>query len=308
MNKKNQILILFLIFGVMLAGAAIFVLNHPPALLNPKGIIAAKERSLMITATLLMLIVVVPVYFLTFFIVWRFHESNHAARYEPNWDGDRRLETTWWAVPTFIIAVLALVTWHSSHSLDPFKSLASAKPPLKIQVVALQWKWLFIYPQQNIASVNFVQFPKNTPLEFSITSDAPMNSFWIPQLGGQIYAMSDMSTKLNLEASQNGNFVGSSANISGSGFSTMRFTARASSDRDFKNWISSVKNTDNHLSLAVYDGLSRPSQNNPVTYFASTEPDLYQKVVLKFMSPNGQPRGNYDLARDILGVAPGGAN
>jgi cytochrome o ubiquinol oxidase subunit 2 len=308
MNKKNQILILFLIFGVILAAAAVYVAGHPVALLNPRGVIATKERSLMIMATLLMLVVVIPVYILTFLIVWRYHESNHGARYEPDWDGDRRLEFTWWAVPTLIITILAIVTWNSSHSLDPFKSLSAAEPPLKIQVVALQWKWLFIYPEQNIASLNFVQFPKDRPIEFDITADAPMNSFWIPQLGGQIYAMSGMSTKLNLEATDYGSFEGSSANISGTGFASMHFIAKSSTEANFQHWTQSIKKSQHQLNLTVYDDLSRPSQNNAVTYYAQTEPNLYQKVIGKFMSGPGHPRGNYDLARNILGVEPGGAN
>lgn len=306
MNRKSQILVLLLILAVVLAGAAFYIFKHPPALLTPKGVIAAKERSLMITATLLMLIVVTPVYVMTFLIVWRYHESNHHARYEPDWDGDRRLEFAWWAVPTLIITILAIVTWNSSHSLDPFKSL-SAEPPLKIQVVALQWKWLFIYPKQNIASVNFVQFPEKRPVEFDITSDAPMNSFWIPQLGGQIYAMSGMSTKLNLQASKSGDFEGLSANISGTGFSGMKFIARASSVSDFQSWAQGIKRNQKQLTLAVYDRLSLPSRDQPVVYYGWTEPDLYNKVVMKFMAP-GRSKANYDLAQGVLGAAPGGSN
>jgi cytochrome o ubiquinol oxidase subunit 2 len=307
MNKKNQILALFLIFGAILAAAIIYVVVKPPALLNPKGVIAARERSLMLTATLLMLVVVIPVYALTFFIVWRYHEGNPKARYEPDWDGNRRLEFTWWAVPGLIITILAVITWHSSRSLDPFKKLNAAEPPLKVQVIALQWKWLFIYPKEDIATINFVQFPENRPVEFNITSDAPMNSFWIPQLGGQIYAMSGMSTKLYLKASGSGRYQGSSANISGAGFASMNFIAKSFSQGDFDNWVQTVKKSHYQLGQSAYDELSRPSQNQAVSYYASAEPDLYNKVVTKYMSP-GHTRGNYDLARDILGVAPGGAN
>jgi cytochrome o ubiquinol oxidase subunit 2 len=306
MNKRNQIVILFLVLGAVLVAAAVYGIHHPPALLSPRGVVAARERRLMITATLLMLIVVIPVYVLTFLIVWRYHESNRHVRYEPDWDGDRRLEFTWWAVPTIIIAILAVVTWNSSHSLDPFKSLDASRPALKIQVVALQWKWLFIYPQQNIASLNFVQFPKDTPVEFNITADAPMNSFWIPQLGGQIYAMSGMSTKLNLQATSYGSFDGSSANISGRGFSSMKFVAKSSSDADFQSWVTSVKKSSDKLSLAAYDDLSHPSENSQVISYAAADPELYNKVLLKFM--HGHSTANYDLASGILGVAAEGAH
>jgi cytochrome o ubiquinol oxidase subunit II len=308
MNKKNYVIILFFILAVVLAAAAFYISHHPVALLNPKGTIASRERSLMITATLLMLIVVVPVYFLTFFIAWRYREGNRKARYEPDWAGSRRLELTWWAVPTVIITILAVITWNSSHSLDPFRAIKSDKPPLKIQVIALQWKWLFIYPKQDVASVNFAQFPKNTPVEFDITADAPMNSFWIPQLGGQIYAMSGMSTKLHLVATETGSFPGASANISGRGFAGMKFIARASTDTEFQQWLKTLKAGHSSLSPANYNQLAQPSENNKIAYYSSTHPNLYDQVVMKFMTPPSQQRGNYDLARDILSAAPGGVH
>jgi len=188
----------------------------------------------------------------------------------------------------FIILILAVLTWNSSHDLDPFKPIVSDKPPITIQVVALQWKWLFIYPQQNIASVNIIQFPNQTPINFEVTADAPMNSFWIPQLGGQIYAMPGMSTQLHLMADTEGTYRGSSANISGKGFAGMNFSAKSTSQADFDQWVALVHQTRNNLSLAKYNNLAKPSQNNPLSYYSSSQSGLYDRVVMKYMMPASQ--------------------
>ena len=163
------------------------------------------------------------------------------AKHAPDWEHNYIAEYCWWGVPIVIIVILAVTTWKSSHDLNPFKPIESEKKPLAIQVVALHWKWLFIYPEQGIATVNFVQFPEKTPINFEITSDAPMNSFWIPQLGGQIYAMPAMRSKLHLIANEIGSFRGVSANISGKGFAGMTFTAKSSSEEDFDAWVQSGK-------------------------------------------------------------------
>ncbi len=174
--------------------------------------------------------------------------------------------------------------YSSSHSLEPSKAIASNQPPLKIQVIALQWKWLFIYPEQNIATLNYVQFPANRPVAFEITADAPMNSFWIPSLGGQIYAMEGMSTRLNLMADKPGEFRGSSANISGKGFAGMNFTAKASTQVEFDLWVNqAVKRSDRRLTIMSYHKLAKPSEDNPLIYYASVEAGLYNAVIMKFM-------------------------
>lgn len=267
--------------------AAWYLSNQNIAVLNPAGSIASKERSLIITSTLLMLIVVVPVFIMTAAIAWRYREAA-VAKYSPDWDHNPVLEFAWWAIPGAIIFTLAIVTWNSSHQLDPFRSLASDKKPLTIQVVALQWRWLFIYPQQGIASMNIVQIPQQTPINFEVTSDAPMNSFWIPQLGGQIYAMPGMATQLHLMANSTGSFRGSSANISGQGFAKMDFTARSTTQAGFDYWVKQVKGSTNKLSLAAYNNLSRPSQNNSLVYFSSSQPGLFDQVVAKYLYPASQ--------------------
>ncbi len=278
--------------GIIVPVAAVLLVafllrNNNIAILNPKGTIASQQHDLIITITILMLIIVLPVFALTFGIAWRYRESNTKAKYSPDLGGNRAAETIWWTVPLIIITIISGIIWKSSHDLDPFKPVAASKKPLTIQVVALNWKWLFIYPDQNMATVNYVQFPVDTPVEFKLTSDAPMNSFWIPQLGGQIYAMAGMQTELSLMATEKGEYTGQSANLSGEGFAGMKFTAKASSDSDFNNWVITTKYGSENLNFDTYQKLAQPSKNNPPFYYASIEDDLYHTVISKYLSPDG---------------------
>lgn len=294
MTKKYKVVGLLAIVAIIGVVSKWYFHKYPMIVLDPKGTVGLQERHLMWIATLLGLCVVIPVITLAFVIAWRYRDTNHRAHYEPNWDGNRALELTWWLIPMIIICILSRVTWTSTHQLDPFKPLASKTPALNIQVIALDWKWLFIYPEQNIATVNALEFPVNTPVDFTITSDGPMNSFWIPQLGGQIYAMAGMSTQLHLSAYQTGDYRGSSANISGSGFAGMHFTTKVRSKGDFDAWVKQVKHSPQSLTLAAYDKLAQPSQNNPPTYYGSKADNLYTIVVDKYMTPPGesQTEGN----------------
>ncbi len=285
MNKRSKLATLLLLL-IAFAGICVYYFSHHPvAVLDPKGPIALHERNLIYFTLALCMVVVIPVFVLTIVFAWRYRESNHKARYSPNLDHNSAAEAAWWLIPTIIIAILSVVTWRSSHSLDPFRPIDTTKRPLSIQVVAMDWKWLFIYPRQNIASVNYFQIPVNTPVDFEITSDAPMNSFWIPQLGGQIYAMAGMATHLHLEATNTGTYNGSSANISGQGFAGMSFTATASSRTDFQKWIQLVKTTGTPLNLASYNRLAQPSSNDPVAYYSSEQPDLFGNVLARFTVP-----------------------
>jgi cytochrome o ubiquinol oxidase subunit 2 len=191
----------------------------------------------------------------------------------------------WWAIPFAIITVLAIVTYKSSHELDPFKSISSNQQPLSVQVVALRWKWLFIYPAQKIATVNYLEIPQGRPINFEITSDAPMNSFWIPQLAGQIYAMPGMSTELHLVADQIGYYRGSSANISGNGFADMNFTVNSATQNDFNHWVSQVKNGGGELNRQSYSALAAPGISKSARYFASANPDIYSQAIVKYILP-----------------------
>lgn len=285
MRKYYKILLpILLTLGVI--SATLFVLfTQDVAILDAKGTIAEQQRNLLIGTAILSLVVIVPVFVLTFYIAWKYRESNTKATYQPDWDGHRGLEMTWWAIPFVIIMILAIVTWITSHTLDPYRPLESNKKPVTVQVVALEWKWLFIYPEYNVATVNYFKIPEDTPINFQITADAPMNSFWIPQLGGQVYAMSGMTTKLHLTAEEPGNYNGSSANISGEGFAGMKFVAEATSEEDFKAWIEAARQSHNDLDQTTYDQLAQKSRDNPRATYKLVEPTLYDTVVMKYMTP-----------------------
>lgn len=282
---KLKLIGLGLLFGGVAAGVIWFVRSHAIAVLVPAGTIGAQQRSLIVFALTLSLVVVVPVFIMLFTFAWRYREGNQKAKYSPEWSHSRTLETIWWAVPSALILVLSVLAWRSAHELDPFKPLASTKKPLTVQVVALQWKWLFIYPGQHVATVNYVPLPVDRPINFVITADAPMNSFWIPQLGGQVYAMSGMSTQLHLEASKAGDYRGSSANISGTGFAGMSFTAEARSPQDFRQWAMQAQHSKQRLTEADYLKLAKPSQQNPRATYSHVQANLYDTIVMKYMHP-----------------------
>lgn len=255
------------------------------ALLFPKGILAIEERNLLFVIQALMLLVIIPVYILTFIFSWRYRANNEKATYDPDLVDNVVAEVFWWGIPLVITLIIAALTWVKTHELDPFKPLVSDKKPLTIQVVALQWKWLFIYPEEKVASVNYVQLPKDTPIKFEITADAPMNSFWIPDLGGQIYAMPKMKTELNLIANKTGHFRGSSANISGEGFSGMHFIAAASNEEEYHQWINDAQHSKNSLDQSTYNKLAAPSQNTPVTLYQLKDKHLFNHIIHKYMHP-----------------------
>jgi cytochrome o ubiquinol oxidase subunit 2 len=232
-----------------------------------------------------MALIVVPVFALTFGIAWRYRATNKKARYSPELSGNKVAETAWWLIPLAIITVLAGIVVVTSHSLDPSKALSSTRPPIRVEVISLQWKWLFLYPDQHVASINYLPVPTGTPIDLVLTSDAPMNSFWVPQLGGQIYAMSGMSTQLHLMASQAGDYHGSSANISGDGFADMQFTVHATSQADFSAWANKAANSSKELTYDTYNQLAKPSTNTPVSYsFPAADSDLFEAIIMKYMS------------------------
>jgi cytochrome o ubiquinol oxidase subunit 2 len=272
-------------------------------LLDPKGQVGLDERNLIITATLLMLLVVVPVIVMTFLFAWKYRASNTDAVYTPKWSHSTKIEIAVWAVPVLIIIALGYVTYKSTHALDPYKPLVSDVKPITIEVVALDWKWMFIYPEQGIATVNKIVFPAHTPINFKVTSDSVMNSFFIPALGGQIYAMAGMQTKLHLIANQNAEMDGISANYSGAGFTGMKFKAIATSQEDFDAWVSEVKKSPKQLDQAEYAALAKPSQNNPVELYSSVTPNQFQIIVDKYegMKP-GKPLKHEKKEKEVAHV------
>lgn len=285
-SRRNQFIALALSIAGLLCVLFYMISDNLFAVLEARGVIAQQQKDLLIFATLLMLLIIVPVFFMTFYFAYKYREGNKKSRYTPNWDTNKQIEFAWWAVPFVIIFILSVVAFRTSHSLDPYKPINAEIKPINVQVVALQWKWLFIYPEQNLATVNYLQLPKDTPIIFSITSDAPMNSFWIPQLGGQIYAMPGMSTKLNLMANEVGTYRGSSANISGEGFAKMAFEVNVGSEVDFYQWVAKSKTLKQNLSMSTYRQIALPSSDGPELTYSSVDKQLYDMVLMKYMMPD----------------------
>jgi cytochrome o ubiquinol oxidase subunit 2 len=269
-------------------------------LLNPTGQVGLEQRNLIITATLLMLLVVIPVIVMTFLFAWKYRASNTNATYTPKWNHSTKIEIAVWTVPILIIIALGYVTYVSTHELDPYRPLESDVKPITIEVVSLDWKWVFIYPEQGIATVNKIVFPTNTPVNFKVTSDSVMNSFFIPGLGGQIYAMAGMQTKLHLIANRDAEMEGISANYSGAGFTGMKFKAISTSQENFDAWVSEVKKAPKQLESAEYEALTKPSQNNPVELYSSVTPNLFQIIVDKYegMKP-GKPMHHEKKEKEV---------
>ena len=284
MDRRRKTLKLLCLSGLLL-----LLGGCKAVVLDPKGWVAKQELHLLITAVLLMLIIVVPVLVLVLVISRRYRASNKKAKYTPDWAHSNTLEAIWWAIPCAIIVVLATITWKTTHKLDPYKELAVGGKPLTIEVVALQWRWLFIYPEQNIATINHIEFPANRQVKFLITADAPMNSFQIPQLAGQIYAMAGMQTKLHVIADEAGTYQGRSVSFSGDGFSDMKFTVKATSDDAFNQWVQSVKGSQNVLTKQAYQQLAKPTKNEGIEYFASVDSNLYHDIIMSYKMPSKQP-------------------
>jgi cytochrome o ubiquinol oxidase subunit 2 len=280
--------------------------------LDPAGDVAVQQRDLLLIATGLMLLIIVPVMALTVVFAWRYRKSNGAARYEPDWDHSTQLELVIWAAPLLIIVFLGAITWMGTHLLDPYRPLgriargeavAADARPVRVQVVALDWKWLFIYPDYGVATVNELAVPVNRPLAFSITSSSVMNSFSAPALAGQIYAMPGMETKLHAVANRPGDFEGLSANYSGAGFSGMRFRLHALPQAGFADWVRRVKAGGGALDRPGYLMLERPSENAPVRRYASVDPTLFAAALNMCVEP-GKMCMNEMMSLDARGGLP----
>jgi cytochrome o ubiquinol oxidase subunit 2 len=272
---------------VLLAGCNTVVMN-------PSGDIAAQQAHLIIVSTLLMLLIIVPVIALIFLFAWRYRKSNTSAKYDPDWDHSTKLELLIWGAPLLIIIALGLLTWISTHLLDPYRPLQrldanraipAETKPLVVQVVALDWKWLFIYPEQGIATVNELVTPVDVPVRFKITASTAMNSFYIPALAGQIYAMPGMDTTLNAVINKPGVYDGFSANYSGAGFSHMRFKYHGVAAADFDSWVRKTKAEGGALNRADYLALEKPSERDPVRRYGAVTPDLYDAIVNRCVAP-----------------------
>jgi cytochrome o ubiquinol oxidase subunit II len=286
----------------LLAGCNTVVLNAP-------GDIAAQQGRLVVVATVLMLLIIVPVIALTILFAWRYRQSNTEATYKPDWDHSTALELVIWAAPLLIIIALGAVTWISTHTLDPYRPLrridaqrtvAYDTKPLVVEVVALDWKWLFIYPEQGIATVNELAAPIDLPINFRITGTTVMNSFYIPALAGQIYAMPAMETKLHAVMNKVGTYDGFSANYSGAGFSNMRFKFHGMTNEDFDAWVKAAKASEQTLSRAAFLELEKPTMREPVRRYAGVAPDLYDRILNRCVDDSKM------CMRQIMAIDAGG--
>lgn len=252
------------------------------AIFNTASPIAKSMGDTILLTAGLMLIVVIPTIFLSFWIPWAYRKENTQAEYEPDWDHSSKIEAIVWGVPLVLIVVLAVITVIQTYALDPREPLLSDKEPMTIQVVAMDWKWLFIYPEEEIAVVNEVSFPVDQPVQFLLTSETVMNSFFIPRIGGQLYAMGGMENRMNLIADQEGVYPGRSVQYSGYGFTGMNFDAIVGTEQDFDAWVAKVKAEGNVLDKPTYDALLEKSRNHPVEYFSSVNPLLFKNIIEKY--------------------------
>lgn len=274
------------VFAVSLLLCAVFFLQGCSDLivLNPKGPIGHSERFLIIISFVLMLLVVVPVIIMSLWFPLKYRATSKTASYDPNWCYSKKIEIAIWLIPIAIVSVLSFLAWRDTHRLDPYLPIKSEVAPLHVKVVSLDWKWLFIYPEQNIAVVNEFVFPVKVPLSFQITSDTVMTSFFIPQLGSQIYAMAGMETKLHLMADEQGEYIGQNQQFSGEGYPAMTFKALAESKEHFEAWVQQVKQSPQRLDLARFKELQKPSSSVPVLYFSSVDPELFNYIIHQYNS------------------------
>jgi cytochrome o ubiquinol oxidase subunit 2 len=280
--------------GLLLPAVALLAGCHT-VIMSPSGDMALQERDLIIYSVVLMLLIIVPVMVLIVLFAWRYRASNKDAHYDPDWDHSTMLELLIWAAPLLIIIALGALTWVSTHKLDPFRPLdrlAEGRPvpadvkPLEVDVVALDWKWLFIYPEQGIATVNDMAAPVDRPIQFKITASTVMNSFFIPALAGQIYAMPNMETQLQAVMNKPGDFEGFSANFSGDGFSEMKFVFHSVSDEGFAQWVAQAKASGQALNRDEYVKLVAPSSSEPVHRYGTVDATLYQAILTNCVQPD----------------------
>lgn len=275
-------------FAVAVIGAVIFVTQgREIPVLAPSGTIAQQQFILILITVGLGFFVVVPVFILLFAIAWKYRAGNKKAKYDPELEGNRGLELLWWGIPCLIILALAVITYISTHALDPYKELESDKKPVAVQVIALEWNWLFIYPEYGTATLNYMNIPEKTPINLTITSDAPMNTFWVPALAGQVYAMSGMSSKLHLMADGLGTYNGATTNISGEGYADLRFKVYSINEQDFKAWAENAAKSPDGLTSTEYARISDYTASKPETTFMLMAPTLYDDVIMKYMHHEG---------------------
>ncbi|MFB5268492.1 ubiquinol oxidase subunit II [Paenibacillus enshidis] len=296
MNKKPKavIALVLTVLTVALIIWTCFFSGGSYWVFDSQGPIGQAQKELIIITTVLASVVILPVMVMTFVIIWRYRDRpDSKAKYKPHWDDSAKLETIWWGIPIIIIIAIGIITAKYTYDLEPSKPIASAQKPITIQVSSLDWKWLFMYPDEGIATVNTLTIPEDVPVRFELTSDAPMNSFWIPQLGGQIYTMSGMAMTLHLQADHPGTYYGSGANFSGEHFAQMRFDVNAVTSDQYNQWVQQAKQENNPLTEDGYTALAQPGVGQKTTYSAFPE-GLFQRIVTKYVVEGSEnPHGGH---------------
>ena len=260
-------------------GAGILLGGCQPSILNSKGPVGAAENNILLIATIIMLAIIVPTMIATVTFAWWYRGSNPKARYRPDWAYSGRIELVVWSVPLLTIIFLGGIAWIGAHDLDPAVPIRSDKKTIQVQVVSLDWKWLFIYPEQRVASINELVVPTDTPVQFHLTSSSVWNSFFVPGLGSMIYTMRGMVTRLNLLSDRNGEHVGLSTHFSGDGFSDMSFTMKSVTSAAFEEWIASTRGKGTSLDKTAYGELAKQSIADRPRTFGEIDPELFQQIV-----------------------------
>jgi cytochrome o ubiquinol oxidase subunit 2 len=277
--------------AISLTCAASLLASCNEGVLDPHGPVGKAERVILYNSTAIMLAVVIPVIVLTLVFAWWFRARNGRAQYRPDWEYSGRIEMIIWSIPALVILFLGGIAWTASHDLDPPAPLADAKAPLDIEVISLDWRWLFVYPHEGIASLNRLVVPAGVPLRFRLTSTTVMNSFFVPQLGSQIYAMPNMVTRLNLEADQSGTFEGLSAQFSGDGFSDMRFDLVATDAQAYEKWVNDAKAQGGVLDAKTFEDLVKPAKADGVQTYSQVSDGLFDRVSLRSTAAASPQRG-----------------
>jgi cytochrome o ubiquinol oxidase subunit 2 len=303
--------------ALRLAAASALLAGCNMTVMSPAGDIAVQQKNLIIASTALMLVVIVPVIALTFLFAWRYRASNPDATYDPDWHHSTQLEVVIWTIPLLIVIALGAMTWISTHTLDPFRPLSRLGPkrpvpadvkPLQVQAVALDWKWLFIYPEHGIATVNEMAAPVDTPIAFRITSTSVWNTLYVPALAGMIYAMPGMETKLHAVINEEGDYTGMSAHYSGPGFSRMNFAFRGLSGQGFDEWVAKARAAGVALDRKAYLEIEKPSEADPVRYFGTVENGLFEAIVGMCAAPGQMCVGEMHHIDRSGGAKDGEAN
>ena len=273
----------------LVAGSSLLLSGYEGGILNPQGPVGAAEKTILFNSLAIMLAIIVPTSILTVFFAWWFRESNTKAKFRPTFVYSGGIELVVWGIPTLVIIFLGGIIWIGTHQLDPKRSLEGSRKPVEVQVVSLDWKWLFIYPEEGVATINQLVVPAATPVHFQLTSASVMNAFFVPQLGSMIYTMFGMVTQLNLQADRKGDYYGRSSMFSGDGFPAMQFNLRAVSDSDYAGWLQDTKKAGSILDRDSYDTLLKEQNNMPPAGYGAVDPNLFSAISTGAIAPQPGP-------------------